>query len=159
MSTPSLRVGVGFDSHRMVPGRACMLGGVRIEHDLGPLGHSDGDAVLHALADALLGAAGLDDLGTLFPDSDPRWKGVDSARLLAESFELVRERGWRAVNVDIVVVVDRPRIAPHRDAMRERIASLLALDAESVNIKGKTFETIGESSPLVQCHAVCLIAR
>jgi len=116
------RVGLGFDLHRLVPGRPCILGGVRLPHDAGPLGHSDGDAVLHAIADALLGAAGLDDLGTLFPDSDPRWKGADSQALLREVLSRVAAAGWRPLNVDLVVATEGPRIAP-RSAPRSPSSS------------------------------------
>lgn len=116
-------VGLGFDLHRLEPGRRCVLGGVELDHPTGPAGHSDGDAVLHAIADALLGAAGLDDLGTLYSDGDARWKDADSATLLAEVVSRAREAGWRPVNVDVVVATEGPRIAPHRAAMRARIAA------------------------------------
>src|SRR5262245_31908941 len=116
------RVGTGFDVHRLVRGRPCRLGGIELPHDKGPLGHSDGDALLHAIADALLGAAGLDDLGTLFPDSDARWKDAPSSRLLEEVVALLGKAGWRAVNVDAVVATEGPRIAPHRPALRASIA-------------------------------------
>lgn len=139
----SQRIGLGFDVHRLVEGRPCVLGGVVLPHPTGPLGHSDGDAVLHAVADALLGAAGLDDLGTLFSDRDPRWKDADSATLLAEVVRRVHERGARVVNVDVVIATEGPRIAPHRAAMRARIAALLGIDPERVNVKGKTLEGLG----------------
>ena len=112
------RVGIGFDVHRLVEGRPCVLGGVRIPHPSGPLGHSDGDAVLHAITDALLGAAGLDDLGTLFPDSDPKWKGADSARLVQSALERVHAVGFRVVYVAVVLATEGPRSAPHRAEMR-----------------------------------------
>jgi 2-C-methyl-D-erythritol 2,4-cyclodiphosphate synthase len=155
------RVGLGFDVHRLVPGRACVLGGVRFDHPSGPEGHSDGDAVLHALTDALLGAAGLDDLGTMFSDRDPKWKDADSAKLLGAALEKIRERGWRVVNADIVVATEGPRIAPHRAAMRARIASLIGVDADAVNVKGKTFEGFGALAhgAGIAVQAVCLIAK
>ena len=115
----SYRVGTGFDVHRLEPGRPCVLGGIELPHPAGPTGHSDGDAVLHALADALLGAAGLDDLGSLFPDSEPKWKGAASTELLAEVVARVHAGGWRIVNADLVIATEGPRIAPHRAAMRE----------------------------------------
>jgi 2-C-methyl-D-erythritol 2,4-cyclodiphosphate synthase len=154
------RVGLGFDVHKLVPGRACVLGGVRFDHPSGPEGHSDGDAVLHALTDALLGAAGLDDLGTLFPDRDPKWKGADSAKLLAAAMEKIRERGWRVVNADIVVATEGPRIAPHRAAMRARIAAMVGVEADAINVKGKTFEGLGAlaNGAGIAVQAVCLIA-
>ena len=117
------RIGLGFDLHRLEQGRRCMLGGIELPHPTGPLGHSDGDAVLHALADAVLGAAGLDDLGTLFSDKDPRWKGADSAALLAECVARVHAAGWRIENADIVIATEGPRIAPHRAAMRARVTA------------------------------------
>lgn len=155
------RIGIGFDVHRLVEGRTCRLGGIDLPHDKGPLGHSDGDAVLHAVADALLGAAGLDDLGTLFSDADPRWKGADSAALLAECLRRVRAAGYVPINIDIAVVTEGPRIAPHRAAMRARIAELLAIDASAVNVKGKSVEGLGAlaGGSGVAVQAVCLIQR
>jgi len=157
----SPRVGMGFDVHRLVAGRSCVLGGVRFEHDSGPEGHSDGDAVLHALSDALLGAAGLDDLGTLFSDRDPRWKGADSARLLGAVMDLLRAKGWSVVNADIVIATEGPRIAPMRAAMRAKIAGLIGVDADAVNVKGKTLEGLGAlaNGAGVAVWAVCLIER
>ena len=154
-----MRVGLGFDVHRMVAGRPCVLGGVAIEHGSGPLGHSDGDAILHAIADALLGAAGLDDLGTMFSDRDERWKDADSAALLAESLARVRAAGFAPVNVDVVVVADLPRIAPHRPAIRARLAALLALDESAVNVKGKSTEGLGAlaGGAAIAVQAVCLL--
>lgn len=154
-----LRVGLGFDVHRLVDGRECILGGVRLPHDKGPLGHSDGDAVLHAVADALLSAAGLDDLGTLYSDKDPRWRGADSARLLEDVVARVRAKGWRVENVDVVVATEGPRIAPHRAAMRARIGALLELDPDAVGIKGKTLEGLGSfaQGAAVVVHAVALL--
>ncbi len=155
----NLRVGLGFDVHRLEPGRPCKLGGIELPHPAGPEGHSDGDAVLHALADALLGAAGLEDLGTLYPDSDARWKGADSARILAEVVARVRKAGWRAVNADVVIATEGPRIAPHREAMRKRIAVLLGIEAEAVNVKGKSLEGLGAlaKGAGVAVQAVCLL--
>jgi 2-C-methyl-D-erythritol 2,4-cyclodiphosphate synthase len=154
-----IRVGVGFDLHRLVPGRRCVLGGIEIPHDTGPSGHSDGDAVLHALADAVLGAAGLDDLGTLFPDDDTAWKDVDSKRLLRIAVERAAQAGWRPLNADLVVATEGPRIAPWREAMRESIGELLGLEADAVNVKGKSLEGMGElaGGSGLAVHAVCLL--
>lgn len=157
----SQRVGIGFDVHRLVSGRPCVLGGIELAHDKGPLGHSDGDAVLHAIADALLGAAGLDDLGTLFSDRDPRWKDAPGSALLSEVVERVRAAGWRALNVDVVIATEGPRIAPHRTAMRASIARLLDLRIEAVNVKGKSLEGLGALAGGlgVAAQAVCLLER
>jgi 2-C-methyl-D-erythritol 2,4-cyclodiphosphate synthase len=157
----SLRVGLGFDVHRLVAGRPCVLGGVLLDHPRGPLGHSDGDAVLHALADALLGAAGLDDLGTLFPDRDPRWKDADSAALLRAALARVRAAGWTVVNADIVIATEGPRIAPHRARMRASLATLLGLAPDAVNVKGKSLEGLGAlgGGLGVAVQAVCLLER
>ena len=154
----SSRVGIGFDSHPLVPGRRCVLGGVAVPHPAGPEGHSDGDAVLHAIADAVLGAAGLDDLGTLFPDTDPRWKGADSADLLREVAAKARAKGYRVSNVDVVVLTDGPRIAPARAAMRARIGQILGIEAEAVNVKGKSLEGLSPAAPVVAAQAVCTLS-
>jgi 2-C-methyl-D-erythritol 2,4-cyclodiphosphate synthase len=156
-----LRVGTGFDVHRLVTGRPCVLGGILLPSLTGPEGHSDGDAVLHAICDALLGAAGLDDLGTLFPDSDARWKGADSAQLLTEVLARVQADRWSVVNVDVVIATEGPRIAPHRTAMRQRIGALLAIDAQRVNVKGKSVEGLGAlaQGAGVAVQAVCLLSR
>ncbi|MFM7296923.1 MAG: 2-C-methyl-D-erythritol 2,4-cyclodiphosphate synthase [Planctomycetota bacterium] len=155
------RIGLGFDLHRLEAGRPCMLGGIELPHPTGPLGHSDGDAVLHALADAVLGAAGLDDLGTLFSDKDPRWKGADSAALLGECVARVHAAGWRVENVDIVIATEGPRIAPHRAAMRARISALLGVAADAVNVKGKSLEGLGAlaNGAGVAVQAVCLLVK
>lgn len=155
------RVGLGFDVHRLEAGRRCVLGGIELPHPTGPLGHSDGDAVLHAVADALLGAAGLDDLGTLFSDRDARWKDADSAQLLRECLARVHSAGWRVGNLDVVIATEGPRIAPHRAAMRARIAQLLDVAADAVNVKGKTLEGLGALAhgAGVAVQAVVLIER
>lgn len=157
----SWRVGLGFDVHRLVPGRKCILGGIELPHATGPLGHSDGDAVLHAIADALLGAAGLDDLGTLYSDRDPRWKDADSGQLLADVAARVRAAGFGLVNVDVVIATEGPRIAPHRARIRERVASLLSLAADCVNVKGKSVEGLGAlaNGAGVAVQAVCLLEK
>jgi 2-C-methyl-D-erythritol 2,4-cyclodiphosphate synthase len=154
------RVGLGFDLHRLVRGRRCVLGGVELPHPTGPEGHSDGDAVLHAITDAILGAAGLDDLGTLFPDDDQEWRDADSAALLSVALEHVLAAGWRVVNVDVVIATEGPRIAPHREAMRHRIATLLDIDDSAVNVKGKSLEGLGAlaGGTGVAVQAICLLA-
>lgn len=155
------RVGIGFDVHRLVEGRPCKLGGIVLPHPRGPEGHSDGDALLHAIADALLGGAGLEDLGTLFPDSDPQWKGADSALMLAEVLRRVRRRGWEIVNLDIVVVTEGPRIAPQRRALCESIARICGIEEHRVNVKGKSVEGLGAlaGGAGVAAQAVCLLEQ
>jgi 2-C-methyl-D-erythritol 2,4-cyclodiphosphate synthase len=138
-----IRVGQGFDVHALVPGRPLVLGGVTIPHSHGLLGHSDADVLLHALADALLGAAGLGDIGRLFPDSDPRYAGADSRLLLAEVAARVRAAGWTIENVDCTLIAQRPKIAPQVPAMQAAIATALGIDATAVGIKGKTTERLG----------------
>lgn len=156
---PNVRVGLGFDLHRLEPGRPCMLGGIELPHPAGPAGHSDGDAVLHAVCDAVLGAAGLDDLGTLFPDTAPEWRGAASSRLLASCIERARSAGYRMVNLDVVIATEGPRIAPHRSAMRARIAELCGVAPQAVNVKGKTLEGLGALAEGrgVAVQAVCLL--
>jgi len=139
----SIRVGQGFDVHALVPGRRLVLGGVSIEHERGLLGHSDADVLLHAIADALLGAAGLGDIGRMFPDSDPRYRDADSGALLAEVAQRVQQDGWHVANVDCTVIAEQPRIAPHVEAIRASIAQLLQVDRAQINVKGKTAERLG----------------
>lgn len=153
------RIGLGWDRHRLQAGRPCVLGGLALDCPVGPVGHSDGDAVLHALADALLGAAGLADLGTLFPDTDPRYAGADSSALLRAALAQVAAAGWRAASADLVVVCDRPRIAPHRAALRARLAALLELPADRVNLKGKTTEGAGGPERIEVSAVVLLVPR
>lgn len=142
-------------------GRELWLGGIRIEHVKGALGHSDADVLLHAICDALLGAAGLDDIGHHFPDTDVRWKGADSKVLLAQVVELLKEKGWTVGNVDSTLLLERPKIKPHIPAMRKVIAALLALDIDAVSIKATTSETLGYvgREEGVCAHAVALIQR
>jgi 2-C-methyl-D-erythritol 2,4-cyclodiphosphate synthase len=138
-----VRTGLGYDVHRLVPGRPLIIGGVEIEHDHGLEGHSDADVLAHAIADALLGAAALGDIGEHFPDDDPRFAGADSIALLREVGDRVRLAGYAIVNVDATVVLERPRLAPHRDAMRERLAGALALDVGAVSVKATRGEGMG----------------
>ena len=139
----SLRVGQGYDVHAFKEGDHVMLGGERVPHTQGVLAHSDGDVLLHAICDALLGAAGLGDIGMHFSDSDPRWRGADSRVFLRHVRLLLQDRGYRVVNVDATVVAERPRLGRYRDAMRANVGSDLAIDAERVNIKATTTEGLG----------------
>jgi 2-C-methyl-D-erythritol 2,4-cyclodiphosphate synthase len=138
-----MRVGCGLDVHAFGPGDHLMLGGVRIAHTRGVVAHSDGDVLLHALCDALLGAAGLGDIGQHFPDSDPRWKGADSRQFVAAVLAKLRERQLAVVNADLTVVAQVPRIAPHRAAIRREVAGLLGLAEDCVNVKATTTEGLG----------------
>ncbi|OOG51824.1 2-C-methyl-D-erythritol 2,4-cyclodiphosphate synthase [Polaromonas sp. C04] len=139
----TFRIGEGWDTHALVAGRKLIIGGVEIAHPLGLLGHSDADVLLHAITDALLGAAALGDIGTHFPDTDERFKGADSIALLAEAARLVRAQGWQIGNVDSTVIAQAPRLMPHIAAMRERIAAALGLALGQVNVKAKTAEKMG----------------
>lgn len=157
----SLRVGEGWDIHRLVEGRPLVLGGVVVPHSHGLLGHSDADALLHAITDALLGAAGLGDIGRHFPDTDDAFRGADSRQLLAEALRRVRERGWTPVNIDCTIVAQAPRMAPHIDAMRASIAAVLGLGTDCVNVKAKTAERMGPvgEGQAIEARAVCLLQR
>ncbi|HMN05833.1 MAG TPA: 2-C-methyl-D-erythritol 2,4-cyclodiphosphate synthase [Flavobacteriales bacterium] len=138
-----LRTGFGYDSHRLVEGRPFLLGGIEIPFHKGGMGHSDADVLLHAIADALLGAVALGDIGLHFPDTDPKWKGADSRKLLAHVVGLLKERGWQVVNMDCTVVLELPKLRPHVDAMREVIAGLLAVEVDAVSVKASTNEKMG----------------
>lgn len=138
-----IRVGHGFDAHRLVEGRRLVLGGVTVPFERGALGHSDADVLAHAISDALLGAAALGDLGARFPDTDARWKDADSLELLAACAQAVRDAGWRIVNVDATVVVDRPKLAAHVGRMCENLASRLAIPRDCVSVKAKSSEGMG----------------
>jgi 2-C-methyl-D-erythritol 2,4-cyclodiphosphate synthase len=155
------RVGEGWDVHALVAGRPLVLGGVTIEHTHGLLGHSDADALLHAITDALLGAAGLGDIGRHFPDTDPAFAGADSLRLLAEAARRVGAAGWTIANIDSTVVAQAPKLAPHIPAMCERIAQALGLRADAVNVKAKTAERMGPvgEGRAIEARAVCLLVR
>ena len=162
---PEFRVGHGYDLHRLEPiapagaGRPFVLGGIRIDHDRGPVGHSDGDTLLHAVTDALLGALGLPDIGQQFSDRDPRWDGQDSAHFLEAAREQVASRGWSVVNVDATVICERPKISPRKVEMAARIAGLLGIGPERVNVKGKTHEkvdAVGEGRA-IEVHVVALL--
>ena len=140
---PSFRIGEGWDTHVLVPGRKLIIGGVEVPHTMGLLGHSDADLLLHAIIDALLGAAALGDIGKHFPDTDARFKGADSMTLLLETARLLTEQGWRIGNIDSTVIAQAPKLATHIPAMREKIASALGLDVDRVNVKAKTAEKLG----------------
>ncbi|MBF0626136.1 MAG: 2-C-methyl-D-erythritol 2,4-cyclodiphosphate synthase [Magnetococcales bacterium] len=139
----TIRVGQGFDVHRWIEGRPLMLGGIHIPHSHGLLGHSDADVLLHAISDALLGAAALGDIGHHFPDTDPAYAGADSAVLLARVYDAVRQRGWQLINLDATVICEKPRLAPHIPTMVRRIATVLETAPENVNIKATTTEKLG----------------
>jgi 2-C-methyl-D-erythritol 2,4-cyclodiphosphate synthase len=156
-----IRIGIGKDLHRLAAGRRFILGGVEIPHESGELGHSDGDALSHAIIDALLGAAALGDIGELFPPSDTRWKDARSLELLKTVYERVRRAGWEIVNIDAVVECERPAILPYRQAVCASIAEALGIDAARVWVKGKTGEGLGEigRGEAVGAEAVCLLTR
>ncbi|MEY2993604.1 MAG: hypothetical protein RL357_539 [Pseudomonadota bacterium] len=158
-STPSLRVGQGWDTHLLVPGRPLVLGGITIEHDKGLLGHSDADALLHAVTDAILGAVGMGDIGEMFPDTALEWAGADSAKLLQEVVRQAAATGWRVVNVDTTVVAQAPKLAPFKSAMRERLAQVLNVDVSCVNIKAKTAEGLGPvgAGASIEAQAIVLM--
>lgn len=158
-SFPAMRIGEGWDVHALVPGRALVIGGVHIPHSLGLLGHSDADVLLHAITDALLGAAGLGDIGTHFPDTDERFRGADSGMLLAEAARRVAAEGWRIGNVDSTVVAQAPKLASHIPKMREAIAAALGLGAAQVNVKAKTAEKLGPVGQqlAIEARAVVLL--
>jgi len=138
-----LRIGLGVDAHALEPGVPLVLGGVRIDHAKGLAGHSDGDVVAHALVDALLGAAGLGDIGSLFPSDDERWRDADSLELLADAYERVRAAGYTLVNADCILVGEEPRIGPHREEMRGRLAAALDVELERINVRATTTDGLG----------------
>ena len=154
-----MRIGHGYDVHKLVEGRKLILGGVEILYEKGLLGHSDADVLLHAIADSLLGAAALGDIGKLFPDSDEKYKGADSLVLLGEVAKRLCEAGYRVVNVDSTVIAQAPKLAPHIEAMRENIARALNVPTDSVSVKATTEEGLGFSGRKegISAHAVCLI--
>jgi len=155
------RTGIGYDSHRFAAGGPLRLGGVFIPADVSLAGHSDGDAIAHAITDAILGAAGAGDIGAMFPDTDPANRGRDSLDMLQRAMHAVHERGWRVSNVDATVIAERPRLAPHRDAMRRALAGALGVDPADVSVKGKTNEGMGwiGRGEGVACIAVATLVR
>ena len=156
---PRFRIGEGWDTHALVPGRKLIIGGVEIAHPLGLLGHSDADVLLHAIIDALLGAAGLGDIGSHFPDTDARFKGADSLKLLVETATLLAARGYSIGNIDSTVVAQAPRLAPHIPLMRARIAQALGLNESQVNVKAKTAERLGPAGQglSMEARAIALL--
>jgi len=159
--TSMIRVGLGKDLHRLAAGRRFILGGVELPFEKGELGHSDGDSLAHAITDALLGAAGLGDIGELYPDSDPAWKDADSLLLLKSAWDRVRKAGWRLVNLDCVVTCERPKILSYRDSICRSLAQVLEVEPGQVFVKGKTNEGLGPlgSGEAVEALAVCLIEK
>ena len=154
-----MRIGHGYDVHKLVEGRDLILGGVKIDYELGLLGHSDADVLLHAVSDALLGAAGLRDIGYHFPDTDPKYKGADSRMLLREVRQKVADAGYRISNVDVTMIAQKPKLKPHIEQMIANIASDLQIDVSRVNVKATTEEKLGftGSGEGMSCHAVCLL--
>lgn len=140
----NFRVGIGYDIHRLVDGRPLILGGTQIQFEKGLLGHSDGDALLHSIADAILGACALGDIGKHFPDTDPKFKGADSCELLSRVVSLAKDNGWKVNNVDSNIIAERPKLAPYIDKMREKIAEILNLPIEFVSVKARTNEKLGD---------------
>ncbi len=156
------RVGTGWDIHRLAEGRDLILGGVRIDSSKGCVGHSDGDALVHAVIDSLLGACGMDDIGTMFPDTDPRYRGISSMVLLSRVVDMVRERGYRIVNVDTTVILQSPKLGPYKAGIRESMSRALGIQVECFDVKAKTAERmLGElgTSDAVECQSVCLLER
>ena len=156
-----MRIGIGYDVHRLVRGRPLILGGVKIDSEWGLEGHSDADALLHAISDAMLGALALGDLGHHFPDSDPRYRGIASMKLLARIMTLVHGRAYRLHNLDAVVIAQKPRLAAYIPAIRRNLADLLATDLGSISVKAKTAESLGAlgRGEGIAVHAVCLITQ
>ncbi len=156
-----MRIGIGHDTHRLAAGRPLILGGIRIDHPRGLDGHSDADVVLHALTDALLGAAGLGDIGDAFPDSDPTNKDRDSAEFLRESLRRVHEHGYRLINADITIFAQEPKLGPVKSAMRQKLAELLGMPVDAVNVKAKTGERVGAigRAEAIGCQAAVLIEK
>ena len=154
-----MRIGHGYDVHRLVTDRDLIVGGVKIPHTLGLLGHSDADVLLHAVSDALLGAAGLGDIGKHFPDTDPQYKGADSLKLLQIVGEKIADAGYRVSNIDVTMIAQRPKLRPYIETMEQNIASALNIDVSRVNVKATTEERLGftGNEEGMACHAVCLL--
>lgn len=154
-----MRIGLGYDVHRLVPGRKLILGGVEIPWSMGLLGHSDADVLVHAVMDALLGAAALGDIGQHFPDTDPAYEGISSVKLLKKVGELLEEHGYAVGNIDAIIVAQKPKMASHMDSMRENIAKALGIDRDKVSVKATTEERLGFTGTLegISSHAVCLL--
>lgn len=166
-SAPPFRIGQGYDSHRLAPvgalgaqgARPLIVGGIVLESPIGPVAHSDGDALIHAITDAVLGALGLPDIGQLFPDSDPRWKGAASEVFLADVRRRAGDLGWRVGNVDATVIVESPKIGPHKQQIQANLARILGVEPACVNVKGKTHERAGRPDDLIEAMAAVLMVR
>jgi len=156
-----MRVGIGHDTHRLEVGRPLILGGLRIEHPRGLIGHSDADVVLHALTDALLGAAGLGDIGDAFPDTDPQYKNRESSFFLHEALIRVNRKGYHVVNVDVIIFAQEPKLGPVKAQMRKKLAELLTIDVDAINVKAKTGENVGfiGRGEAISCQVVVLIDK
>ena len=154
-----MKIGHGYDVHKLVPGRELILGGVQIPYEKGLLGHSDADVLLHAVSDALLGAAGLGDIGKHFPDTDPQYKGADSLKLLQEVGDKVVIAGYRVSNIDVTMIAQKPKLRPYIETMEQNIAAALEIDQSRVNVKATTEEGLGFTGTMegMACHAVCLL--
>ena len=154
-----MRIGYGYDSHRFEPGRRLVLGGVEFPGETGLRGHSDADVLIHAIIDALLGAAALGDIGSHFPDTDPKWKGADSARLLEAVMKEIRTAGYQVANVDATVICERPKLRPHVELIRDRLASVMNIGKGRISVKGKTNEKMDDvgAGIGIEVHAVCLL--
>jgi 2-C-methyl-D-erythritol 2,4-cyclodiphosphate synthase len=161
LEAATMRVGIGHDTHRLEPGRPLILGGVRIDHPRGLAGHSDADVVLHALTDALLGAAGLGDIGDAFPDTDPTYRDCDSSLFVHETLRRLNQAGWGVVNVDVIIFAQEPKLGPVKSEIRRRVAALIGLNPEAVNVKAKTGERVGHigRAEAISCQAVALIEQ
>ncbi len=154
-----MRIGMGYDVHKLVPNRDLILGGVKISHELGLLGHSDADVLLHSIMDALLGAAALGDIGKHFPDTDPAYKGADSVKLLEHVGRLIREAGYSIENIDATIIAQRPKMRPHIDTMRRNIKEALGIELDQINVKATTEEGLGftGSEEGISAQAICLL--
>ena len=156
-----LRIGNGYDIHRLVPARKLIIGGVELKHpkDLGLDGHSDADVLTHAVMDSLLGALSLGDIGKYFPPEDPKWQGADSLRLLSQVVKLIRTKGWKVINIDSVVVAERPKIKPYVEKMRRNLAECIGIEIDNIGVKATTNETLGAEGREegISCHAVALL--
>ena len=154
-----MRIGHGYDVHKLVEGRDLILGGVKIPHEVGLLGHSDADVLLHAVSDALLGAAGLGDIGKHFPDTDPQYKGADSLELLRIVGKKIQDAGYRVRNIDVTMIAQKPKLRPHIPAMEDNIARAVGIEVSRVNVKATTEEHLGFTGTMegMACHAVCLL--
>ncbi|MCQ2610517.1 MAG: 2-C-methyl-D-erythritol 2,4-cyclodiphosphate synthase [Treponema sp.] len=156
-----IRTGLGYDLHKLVEGRKLIVGGIEIPFEKGELGHSDGDALLHAITDSLLGASGLGDIGSFFPDTDPQFKDADSAMLLQKAWKCVQDKGWKLENLDCVVLLEKPKFLPYKTQVQENIAKILNVNPDQIFVKAKTGEKLGDvgSSNAIEVFATCLLSK